>query len=578
MAPRKSPDLDVEHFSYTDSGFSYNDIAAEPVSRLLLLLDDVALAKNPSNKNKEDAKHLCTKKGLTAQCKLYGISFKGSDRVGDLKEKVLAAASSGLCKTLPADLKALRDKLKEKYDEEEAEREALQEEEELLGLQLHYEDFLKVADDPIKAIDYDPALFLDHHILKNKTKAMDMTKTYHVDNAIAACKEKKVYYRTRYWEQQWYRDSMHRQWNEVFVVGLDKKAVDKMFTEIEQLNEKNIKELLKQTEKEEAEREKNRQARKEREARGKAQKENEKLEAQTARFKETLVEWEEKVREPKDKWSRMMRKHEEFLFKEGFKDAKGNQRMGQKKAGTVEDSMGHYMLRCDETEEQWPDSVPVEGFSMTIRGDAARICGIKGGISLGADFELGAYEQCIARFWREGEKASDYTVTRGYQEDNSDGEEEDGEDEEDFDESEEEEERDEENTDDENDEDEEDEHERPRKRVKLAKQDKKPAVRSPTPSEATKNDSRKLYFIHRGRESGEGEIQYQDDTTGDAVSWLEFTDDSFTKFFGVIHIDIAGACEFYGYKTSTTTLDPTAGRRWNDYSEGNYERERRGRW
>lgn len=90
---------------------------------------------------------------------------------------------------------------------------------------------------------------------------------------------------------------------------------------------------------------------------------------------------------------------------------------------------------------------------------------------------------------------------------------------------------------------------------------------------AENSDPFKLHFSWRGKETGEGEIQNSEGNRG----WIQFPNKKYLQFEGEVSISFVGRnVKFSGYKISTDTENFT--KRWGDYSEEAYERERVGRW
>lgn len=119
--------------------------------------------------------------------------------------------------------------------------------------------------------------------------------------------------------------------------------------------------------------------------------------------------------------------------------------------------------------------------------------------------------------------------------------------------------------------------------------DKYEAEISPTPSSSRKRDAptggasrpssskrskqsaaqpHRVFLQWRGCETGEGEIQLDDDNQN--TGHLDFTDASCTEFHGVASFVFVGdQVEFQGYKIES--LGGPATRSWMDYSEADYE-------
>lgn len=93
-------------------------------------------------------------------------------------------------------------------------------------------------------------------------------------------------------------------------------------------------------------------------------------------------------------------------------------------------------------------------------------------------------------------------------------------------------------------------------------------------SRKTTQTSRKLHFLWRGRETGEGEIQLDDDNSN--TGQLEFVDDGCAVFNGWINGDLLGYAGFKGYKTSLDEGEVSDS--WDAYSGDAYESARVNRW
>ena len=86
---------------------------------------------------------------------------------------------------------------------------------------------------------------------------------------------------------------------------------------------------------------------------------------------------------------------------------------------------------------------------------------------------------------------------------------------------------------------------------------------------------RRLYFMWRGRETGQNEIQL--DVHGGNHGTILFLDATCSRFQGMFSASCIGSnVEFEGYKTSLDTEPLQIS--WEDYSEDVYEEERVGRW
>ena len=111
------------------------------------------------------------------------------------------------------------------------------------------------------------------------------------------------------------------------------------------------------------------------------------------------------------------------------------------------------------------------------------------------------------------------------------------------------------------------------------------------PTKARKSDNatsgrRRLPFLWRGRETGEGKIQLDNDKSPSNVGTLEFVDAACTRFHRLININLVGErVEFDGYRIGKGPKvvggRGTAGVgsvSWEALSEQAYESERVGRW
>jgi hypothetical protein len=92
------------------------------------------------------------------------------------------------------------------------------------------------------------------------------------------------------------------------------------------------------------------------------------------------------------------------------------------------------------------------------------------------------------------------------------------------------------------------------------------------------NTTRTLHLQWRGRETGEGVIQLDEDTDPSHIGQLKWTDGSLTKFIGAVKIPFVSRdlVRFVGYKVDANPRE--APEDWNNFSESQYERERVGRW
>jgi hypothetical protein len=90
---------------------------------------------------------------------------------------------------------------------------------------------------------------------------------------------------------------------------------------------------------------------------------------------------------------------------------------------------------------------------------------------------------------------------------------------------------------------------------------------------STSTRRRRLYFVWLGRETGEGELQDDEENTG----YLEFTDAGCTQFEAVAGLSFVGPqVKFRGFKISSRDAKMT--KSWNDYTEQNYQFAKIRRW
>src|SRR5690606_16570614 len=83
--------------------------------------------------------------------------------------------------------------------------------------------------------------------------------------------------------------------------------------------------------------------------------------------------------------------------------------------------------------------------------------------------------------------------------------------------------------------------------------------------------SRQFYFAHRGKNATEdGKTVYGDEdslaTETHNQSFLRFSDDTYTSFWGSINVPFAGRVMIKGYKVSFN--EKGCGREWKDYGMG----------
>jgi len=201
----------------------------------------------------------------------------------------------------------------------------------------------------------------------------------------------------------------------------------------------------------------------------------------------------------------------------------------------ISNAKGRFHIRCAEIEGLWTDDCR-NGLTLVIRDDLERIS-TSGGLCLRGDFQFGVLAG-IMHFWLPGE---DWQTDYDGPGENSD--------------------------------EEYDSYPRDKKRRKTT------AFRGPASKKravaASAAESRKLHFLWRGRESGEGEIQvdYQNMNKG----CIEFRDDTFTAFDATWKADLLGDnVKFFGYKTSGNCKGNSV--RWEELGKKAYRRAEISRW
>ncbi|KAI9710178.1 MAG: hypothetical protein M1828_002211 [Chrysothrix sp. TS-e1954] len=224
-------------------------------------------------------------------------------------------------------------------------------------------------------------------------------------------------------------------------------------------------------------------------------------------------------------WANIMSKHESFKIGE------------RSKVGTtrwqVANCRGQYIIECPDLEEGWECD----------RADFSFRIGTNGLDGLIGDFHLGVVEGVMHLSVDAAQIPHPYSCSE----------------------------------EDEDDEDEDTDEEGAAKLAEIAacKKRKAPGLAQKSSIKARKtekNSLRRVHLIWRGRETGEGEIQNEDDQIGH----LDFLDDAGTCFEGTMFVPFSGDAVLRGYKISAASgrIDDN----WRDYSDEQYESERVGRW
>lgn len=464
------------------------------------------------------------------------------------------------CQTQPQDLRSIQHELERKYTAK-ADAHARD------AAQLHYEQYLLISHDPCAAADFDTKLFFDEYFLREPgTEALDLSRIS-VDTLFkltSLCEKHEVF--------QEYKEHSTLEMEatgvgRVFVVGKDEKEVEEMFEALEKRYGPAIKE------KEEAERIANEKARMEIRRERKLRRQFHELISDDEEICDHRLmseddedmddEDEDEDEDQVDSEARKigLQKHEDFLLEEGHKNKDGTYAPTEPPLDEGIECQGSYFVVCDKMASVWPDYVGPRGFSMMIRDDYTRTCRIKGSAPLGAEFDLGMYKDGVARFWREGENPkTDFSDAKGFSEKDYERRNVD-----DYYREEEEEE--------EQEEDEEPEDQDPAKDYNRHVAAGKAGTKKPV---GGKVSSKKLYFIHRGRQACEGEIERFEDTKRE-VSYIEFTDDTFTRFEGIMY-GMPGKMEISGYKVSRNCKGGAGGEKWHGLSEAQHSREESSRW
>ncbi|KAF8248382.1 hypothetical protein K440DRAFT_626266 [Wilcoxina mikolae CBS 423.85] len=488
--------------SITSHGFTYNpssgaliaDISRDPESRIRALLfphliPTLIKGKRAQKQAEKEARRL-TKKWISAQHKHYGIPFKATAKVDDLRASLIAALEAGKLKSPPAGVQEILKGLEEEYKRKNAAH--------LVAVNKTRHEAFAALTDPIDAANYNSELFLRRYFLdsagrldkKKAPAAMDLHRVRDRDRFRLAAAARAIL-------GLHVEDAHDDPFYNILVVGKDQESVRNMAR-------------MKVEEKEEE----RRQAATRREL-------------EEASLKESFArEKEQSIKQFDDDFRPLMESHFAFV--------KSLPKPGP--TASVANAKGTFHIRCPEIEGSWPDSC-YDGLTLVIRDDPERT-NTSGGPCLRGDFEFGVLSG-IMHFWLAGEDwQTDYD---GPDEDSSDEEYE--------------------------------SHSLDKKRQKPTTSrgpvSKKRAVA------VSAADSRKLHFLWRGRESGEGEIQvdYQNTNKG----CIEFRDNTFTVFDATWSADLLGDdVKFSGHKTSANGKGN--GIRWEELGEKAYRRAEISRW
>lgn len=90
------PPLKRGHFAYGSNGFTVNGIAPVSPSRLReLLFTDQIKEKRLQKQTRDEAYKIITKPWITAQLRYYEIRFGSSEKVAELKERLMHSVQKG---------------------------------------------------------------------------------------------------------------------------------------------------------------------------------------------------------------------------------------------------------------------------------------------------------------------------------------------------------------------------------------------------------------------------------------------------------------------------------------------------
>ncbi|KAF8544001.1 hypothetical protein BDD12DRAFT_817509 [Trichophaea hybrida] len=488
--------------SITSHGFTYNpstgaligDASRDPESRIRALLfphliPTLIKGKRAQKQAEKEARRL-TKKWISAQHKHYGLPFKATAKVDDLRASLIAALEARKLKSPPAAVQEILKGLEEEYKRKNAAH--------LAAVNKTRHEAFAALTDPIDAANYNFKLFLRRYFLdstgrldiKKAPAAMDLCRVRDRLQLAAAAKEIPGLH-----VDDAHDDGAHDgPFYNILVVGKDQKSV----RDIARIKVEEIKRERRQA--------------------------DIRRELEVASLKERFErEKEQTIKQLDDDFRPLMESH--FALVKSLPKPSTT--------ASVANAKGTFHIRCPEIEGSWPDTC-YDGLTLVIRDDPERT-NTSGGPCLRGDFEFGVLSG-IMHFWLPGEDwQTDYD---GPDEDSSDEEYE-------F--------------------------------QSLNKKRRKPtASRGPVSKKrAVAADSRKLHFLWRGRESGEGEIQvdYQNTNKG----CIEFRDNTFTVFDATWSADLLGDdIKFCGHKTSASGKGN--GIRWGELGEKAYRRAEISRW
>ncbi|RPA76863.1 hypothetical protein BJ508DRAFT_379257 [Ascobolus immersus RN42] len=546
---------DQPDWSYSESnGFCYKGIPRTTQDDLLVFLSDKELRKpHITTRQRKEARQVCSKKALIAQHHHYELDYTATDRVVDLKKRLLEAAQDGKC-LQPPTLRSLEHELEKKYTEENNAKIE----------QVEYDAQMKFVEHigygPVSAAEHDLDRFFAYYFPEdgsstapaNRNRALDLSKIKPslVQPIEDTCKERGL--KTRIWKYN-KRHAAIILLDFVLVIGADADAVERLYLEITNQKSRDIDRVM-------AER---------RNAHDALMRERMAIDHERHQTMQPIYRAQEQRRQEsamrnEKAFKRFKIEHEKFLVSEGFKDeesdldadeaeltesekikrlqarwAKGKKERQQvelRKALTEpKDMKGTYIIRCDEMADRYPELMPKDGFRMTIRDDPERKCHIKGRSSFAADIELGAYKNVMAHIFQYDELPSDYTVAKGYKELDEDGFE----------------------VDSEYDTDEE-------------MQRKKKSNMKFTP-----NRYMPFYFLHRGINAKTGKTHFETEHSKSSPfdvknrnTLLDYNG-VFNSFQGEIDIPFMGRMSFHAYKVSRD--EAGSGREWRSFGKPKVE-------
>lgn len=95
------PPLKRGHFAYGSNGFTIDDIPPVPPNRLRdLLFTDQIKDKRYQKQTRDEAYKLITKSWTKAQLRYYEIVFNSSEKVAELKERLMNSVQRGDVRSL----------------------------------------------------------------------------------------------------------------------------------------------------------------------------------------------------------------------------------------------------------------------------------------------------------------------------------------------------------------------------------------------------------------------------------------------------------------------------------------------